>query len=107
MAGYGAFQFASPAQFGDWAQYAGLNRTTGEVEENRLAQAVKPPENMSELVNQRLGRVAAIAPAMQQLSQGNLVQAMGTMRQTAPKVTQPTQATVQDIGYDYTHGLND
>lgn len=112
MAGYGAFQFASPAQYGDWAQYAGLNRTTGEVEENRLAQAVKPPENIQQLIGQRFApaqnMMAAVAPAMQQLGQGNLIQAAGTMR-SAQKTVQPTQqpqAPVIDTGYDYTHGLD-
>lgn len=111
MAGYGAFQFSSPSEYGDWAQYAGLNRRTGEIEESRLASAVKPPENFQQYLGQRLAgseaKLAAVAPAMQQMAQGNFFQAVGTMQNAKPGVVTPqaTQAPVVDTGYDYTFGL--
>jgi hypothetical protein len=113
MAAFGAFQFASPAQYGDWAQYAGFNRTTGEIEDSRLTQGlkaaagIKPPENMQQYIQQRLepaqNRMAAVVPAMQQMSQGNVVQGIGTFRAGQPVAT-PTapQPQVFDHEYDYT-----
>lgn len=108
MAAYGGFQFASPAQYGDWAQYAGFNRTTGEIEGGALAQAVKPPENMQQYIQQRMAptqnKLGAVAPAMQQMGQGNIVQGFGTLRAGQPAAgPAPTnQAPVIDNEYDYT-----
>ena len=112
------FDFASPAQYGDWAQYAGFNRTTGEIEGMQpQQQGVAPPSSMSEFANQRLGSLggmaSAVVPAMGQLATGNVVGAASTMRQarnpaqaqpgiTTPSTTQPAPM----IGYDYTHGLD-
>lgn len=113
MAAFGGFQFASPAQYGDWAQYAGFNRVTGEVEGGALTQAVKPPQgtaqapqNIQQFVQQRLApaqnRVAAIPPAMQQIGQGNIVQGVGTFRAGQPAAAPTNQAPVDDNEYDYT-----
>lgn len=110
------FDFASPSQYSDWAQYAGFNRTTGEVEGLRpVEQGVPPPGNLSEMINQRLGSVqgviGAVAPAMGQLGTGDVMGAANTMRQvrnpaqaTAP--TAPATTVAPMTGYDYTHGLN-
>lgn len=83
-----AFQFASPSNYSDWANYAGFDRTTGE-QSNYVPGAVSPT-NLSEFVNQ------AVAPAQQKmnmltgvvsnLSQGNM---MGAYNAYKPK-TQPT-----------------
>lgn len=110
MAGFGSFQFASPSQFGDWAQYAGLNRNTGEMEGfQSQQQGVKPPESLGQLVSQRISpvqnKMAAVAPAMQQAMQGNFVQAVGTMR-SAQQTQTPQTPAVELPGYDYTHGLD-
>jgi hypothetical protein len=114
MAGYGAFQFASPSQYGDWAQYAGLDRITGEaVSQPAPQQGVAPPEDLQGYMNQRLGSVqqkmAAIPGAFQQVGQGNVTKAAGMIRgagalaggqPSAPQVSMPT------AGYDYTFGLD-
>ena len=107
MAGYGAFQFASPAQYGDWAQYAGLDRTTGEMVSQPIQQGVAPPENLQGYMDQRLSgvqqKIAAIPGAFQQASQGNITKAAGMMRSpSTPNVVQPT---IAPVGYDYTYGL--
>lgn len=109
------FDFASPSQFGDWAQYAGFNRTTGEIEGMKAPQqGVAPPENLGDYMNQRLGNASgmasAIAPAVAQLGTGNVMGAVNTMRQArnpAQQVAKPTeQQATPMMGYDYTHGLD-
>jgi hypothetical protein len=107
------FDFASPAQYGDWAQYAGFNRVTGEIDGMQAPQkGVAPPENIGDYMNQRLGSASgmagAVVPAMAQLGSGNVMGAMNTMKQARNPAQQTT--TVQQpapmMGYDYTHGLN-
>jgi hypothetical protein len=107
------FDFASPAQYGDWAQYAGFNRNTGEIEGMQAPQTgVAPPENLGDYMSQRLGpaqgMASAIAPAIGQLATGNVMGAANTMRQARNPAQQTT--TVQQpapmMGYDYTHGLD-
>lgn len=107
------FDFASPAQYGDWAQYAGFNRTTGEVDGMKAhQQGVAPPENLGDYMSQKLGSVSgvagAVAPAMGQLATGNMMGAANTMRQARnPAQQQPVaQQPAPMIGYDYTHGLD-
>lgn len=106
------FDFASPAQYGDWAQYAGFNRTTGEVDGMQAPQqGVAPPENLGDYMSQRLGSVSnvagAVVPAMGQLATGNVMGAANTMRQARNPAQQmtPTQQPAPITGYDYTHGL--
>lgn len=108
------FDFASPSQFSDWAQYAGFNRTTGEIEGMQAPQqGVAPPENLGDYMGQRLGNASgmasAIAPAVAQLGTGNVMGAVNTMRQArnpAQQVAKPTEQQPAPImGYDYTHGL--
>jgi len=106
------FDFASPAQYGDWAQYAGFNRTTGEVDGRQAPQqGVAPPENLGDYMSQRLGSASnmagAVIPAMGQLATGNVMGAANTMRQARnpTQQTTPTQQPVPITGYDYTHGL--
>jgi hypothetical protein len=111
MAGYGAFQFASPAQYGDWAQYAGLDRTTGEPTAQAAPQGVAPPENLQGYMDQRLGgvqqKMAAIPGAFQQAAQGNITKAAGMMRGAGTQaIGQPPAAQTQSMGYDYTFGLD-
>lgn len=110
MAGFGAFQFAAPSSYGDWATYAGFNRNTGEIDSAQAPQqGVKPPEDMQQYMSQRFApvqsKITGIAPAMAQASQGNFVQAMGTMRSGQQQPQQSQQAPAVDVGYDYTHGL--
>lgn len=112
MAGYGAFQFANPAQFGDWAQYAGLDRTTGEPTAQTAPQGVAPPENLQGYMDQRLGgvqqKMAAIPGAFQQAAQGNITKAAGMIRGAGTQaIGQPpvAQTPPPAMGYDYTFGL--
>lgn len=108
-----SFDFASPSQYGDWAQYAGFNRNTGEIEGMRPAeQGVAPPANLTEMVNNRLapvqGVVGAIAPAVGQLVTGDVMGAASTIKQARnpAQQTMPMQQPAPMVGYDYTHGLN-
>lgn len=110
MAGFGAFQFSSPAEYGDWAQYAGFNRRTGEMEPSPAMSGVKPPEDFQQYMSQRLAgaesRLAAVVPAMQQATQGNVFQAAQTIRNAKPATaTQAPMMPTMDTGYDYTFGL--
>jgi hypothetical protein len=108
------FDFASPAQYGDWAQYAGFNRATGEIEGMQpQQQGVAPPSNMGEFTNQRFGSLggmaSAVVPAVAQMASGNVAGAASTMRQARnPAQAQPRPSATQPapmVGYDYTHGL--
>ena len=107
------FDFSSPSQYSDWAQYAGFNRTTGEIEGMRPAeQGIAPPGNLSEMLSQRLapvqGVVGAVAPAMAQLGSGNVMGAVNTVKQARNPAQQstPLQQPAPITGYDYTHGLD-
>jgi len=107
------FDFSSPSQYSDWAQYAGFNRNTGEIEGMRpVEQGVPPPGNLSEMLNQRLapvqGVVGAVAPAMAQLGSGNVMGAVNTVKQARNPAQQstPLQQPAPITGYDYTHGLD-
>jgi len=115
MTGNGVFEFASPKNYGDWANYAGFNRTTGEIEGMSSQAGVPPPESLQGYMNQRLGSVqnklSAIAPAMQQVSQGNVMKAVGMVRNpaapvapTVPGVITPPAAPVNN-DYDYESGI--
>lgn len=97
------FDFASPSQYSDWAQYAGFNRTTGEVEGMQAPQkGVAPPENISDYMSQRF------APVVGQLATGNVMGAANTMRQARnpAQATAPVSTVAPMLGYDYTHGLD-
>lgn len=107
------FDFASPGQYGDWAQYAGFNRNTGEVEGMQAPQqGVAPPENLGDYMSQKIGSVSnmagAIAPVMSQLGAGNVMGAVNTMKQARNPAQQTvsTQQSAPMMGYDYTHGLD-
>lgn len=107
------FDFASPGQYSDWAQYAGFNRNTGEVEGMQAPQqGIAPPETMGDYMSQRLGSVqgaiGAVAPAVTQLATGNVMGAANTMKQARnpAQATAPTTTVAPMTGYDYTHGLD-
>jgi hypothetical protein len=111
MSQFGAFNFASPFEFSDWARYAGFDRKTGEMQSSPMATGIKPPEDMQQYLQQRFAPVQnkmnAIAPAAQQISQGNIVQGMNTYRAGQPAMTPtvPGQAPATPNVYDYTYGL--
>jgi hypothetical protein len=113
MAGNSAFQFSSPGTYGDWATYAGFDRNTGEIGGMQPPSGIAPPENFQDYMKQRLdpaqNKISAIAPAMQQASQGNFSKAAGMIRSPAapqiPSIQQPS-VTTAPMQYDYTHGLD-
>jgi hypothetical protein len=78
-----AFQFANPADFSDWARYAGFNRKTGEI-----GVAPDSTPSMSDLQN-RIGNTG------DQLQQGNFVQAMKTFAGYKPPSPQGMQPAPQ------------
>jgi hypothetical protein len=108
MANYGVFQFAPP-DYGDWAQYAGLDRKTGEIQSSQPSAGVPPPEDMQGYIDQRLSsakqKMAAIPGAFQQAAQGNITKAAGMVRNPAQSTNQPLMP-VFNMGYDYTHDLD-
>lgn len=118
MAGYGAFQF-KPASQGDWAQYAGFDRTTGEQAGQAAQQGVPPPENFQGYLDQRFSgvkdKMAAIPNAMQQAGQGNFSKAIGMIKNPAAPVlaapalaplgTPAEQVSAPTSDYDYLSGL--
>jgi len=50
--------------------------------------------------------MGAVAPAMAQLGQGNVMGAVGTMR-SARNLSAPAAPQQIDNSYDYTHGLDE
>lgn len=111
MADYGAFQFKSPTQFGDWAQYAGLDRVTGEPTASTTQPGVPPPEDLQGYMDQRLSsaknQMAAIPNAFQQAGQGNFGKAIGMVKNPTltPLGTPAEQISAPTSDYDYLSGL--
>jgi hypothetical protein len=108
------FDFTNPAQYGDWANYAGFNRTTGEIDGTQAPQpGVAPPENLQDYISQRIAPIEnmtnAVVPAMNKLGQGNVMGAVSTMKQARNPSQQITTASTPQMtpsmDYDYTHGL--
>jgi hypothetical protein len=96
------FDFASPSKYGDWAQYAGFNRTTGEIPDSPFATpqaGVPPPQSMGDVFKQAIApsmqKYENLSNAMSQVGQGNVVQAYNAYK--APPPAQ-TQQPVQDVG---------
>jgi hypothetical protein len=106
MAGNSAFEFASPGSYGDWATYAGFNRTTGEIDGMSSQAGVPPPQSMDQRIESAQNKLSAIVPAMQQLGQGNVSKAAGMMRNpSAPQAPTTPAPLPVDNSYDYTHGI--
>lgn len=108
------FDFASPKAFSDWTQYAGFNRNTGQIEPPAApVQGVAPPQSLSELAQQKFSNVSnmmgAVAPAIAQLGQGNVMGAVETMRSARSPAAPAAPGAPQQIdnSYDYTHGLDE
>jgi hypothetical protein len=114
-----SFDFSSPSAYGDWANYAGFDRKTGEMTSSIPAEGIKPPENFDELISQKADSLMkplnAIAPAMAQFSQGNMMQGINTLRGIKPKQPtatpavpgSPTTPAVVDTSvHDYTYGID-
>lgn len=94
----GAFGFKMP-DYGDWATYGGFNRTTGEMDESRLAKAAKgmmgvegvpPPQTLGDIVKAGIApiqqRIAGTQAAFGQAMQGNILPAYQSMgKQTETK----------------------
>ena len=114
------FDFASPSNWGDWANYAGFDRKTGEIEPSRFAAiaGAASPETLGEYVDQKTAGITApwqaISPAMSQFGQGNFMQGVNTLRGVKPKQPQPavapatpaTPAAVDPNVHDYTYGID-
>jgi hypothetical protein len=110
-------KFINPAQFSNANYFSELNPANGmtsvrDAMQGQQTQSVPPPENVGDYISQKFGPIqnmaSAVAPAMNQLSSGNVMGAVNTMKQ-ARNPAQPT-ATMQQpapmTGYDYTHGLD-
>ena len=90
---------------------AGVSGFAENVAQGQQSQSVPPPENFNELMSQKFApiqnKVGAIAPAMDQLSQGNVMKAVNTIRQPSnPNVQSGMTQPAPMVGYDYTHGLD-
>jgi len=98
-----AFQFASPGNFSDWANYAGFDRVSGEQQGYAPTGGVAPT-NISEFMSQ------AIAPAQEKMNmlsnvatnigQGNMTGAYNAMK-TKPMQKLPPIGTPVNDGFGY------
>jgi hypothetical protein len=97
------FQFASPSNYSDWANYAGFDRKTGEQQGYAPSGGVAPT-NISDFMSQ------AIAPAQQKMDmlsgvaanigQGNMTGAYNAMKQK-PMQNMPSMGTPVNNAFGY------
>lgn len=77
------FGYGDPLKFADWAQYAGLDRKTGQFMPKQPSAGVPPPENLSDFAKQQLAPIqdkfTNVAKTFGQVSQGNFSGALGSM----------------------------
>ena len=89
MASAFQFGFGNPEAYSDWAGYAGLDRKTGMFgEQPPTVSAVKPPETMDELFQQKVVAPTQakftqagekVSNAYDQFSQGNIAKGIGAV----------------------------
>jgi len=91
-----AFQFKDPGSYGDWAKYAGFDRTTGNFGSAPPTDPNKPVEPVSSLsdIGQQMiapitntwNKISAVGSA---LGGGNMVDAYNAMNQSASSFGSP------------------
>jgi hypothetical protein len=108
-----AFQFA-PQNYGDWASYAGFDRTTGTTDfgiappETKTASSedgIEPPKTIGEYFDKQIKPLKdtynQITAAGKQLAEGNMMNAYNTMQKPASQfgLSQPQQNNA--ISFDH------
>jgi len=89
-----AFQFSNPADYSDWAKYAGFDRKTGDI-------GVAPPSAPS--VDDIENKISNITS---QLQQGNVVGSVKALVGTPPVVTPTTPTYGQPLTPQTTNAVN-
>jgi hypothetical protein len=87
-----AFQFSSPSEYSDWANYSGFNRKTGE-QEAPTQSGVAPPTDFSSYLDQRtqpiMDKFNAYSNIAKQVGNGDISGAFATYQnRNAPTPTQ-------------------
>ena len=116
MNNYG-FQFKSPTSYGDWATYAGFDRTTGTTDFgggiepprsptiDESGKPIEPPKNLSEYFDRKVQPVKdawnQISAAGSQFSQGNVMNAYNTMKKPASQFGMTPAQTNEAITFDH------
>jgi hypothetical protein len=87
-----AFQFSSPSEYSDWANYSGFNRKTGELEAPTQS-GVAPPTDFSSYLDQRtqpiMDKFNAYSNIAKQVGNGDISGAFATYQnRNAPQPAQ-------------------
>jgi hypothetical protein len=98
-----AFQFGSPSDYSDWANYAGFDRKTGEQEAFKPSEGVAPPSSVSEYLTQAIApatkKMSTISNAMDNIGQGSMVGAYQAFKSPQTSLHTPV---VNANPYNYT-----
>jgi hypothetical protein len=101
------FQFASPSNYSDWANYAGFDRTTGEQKSYAPSEGIAPT-NISEFMDQA---IAPVENKMQKMSgiatnigQGNM---SGAYQAIKPNMVQKLPTLVSPINNSFGYHIDD
>jgi len=98
-----SFQFGSPSDFSDWANYAGFDRKTGEQESFKPSEGVAPPSSVADYLTQAVApvqqKMGMISNVMGNIGQGNMAGAYQAFK--SPQT--PLQTPVVNANpYNYT-----
>lgn len=77
------FGYGDPLKFADWAQYAGLDRKTGQFMPKQPSAGVPPPDNLADYAKQKMAPIQEqftnVAKTFGEVRQGNFGGVLGGM----------------------------
>ena len=101
------FQFASPSNYSDWANYAGFDRTTGEQKSYAPSEGIAPT-NISEFMDQAIAPVENKMQKMSgiatNISQGNM---SGAYQAIKPNMTLKPLTLGQPVNNGFNYHIDD
>ena len=110
-----SFQFAQP-NFGDWASYAGFDRTTGETDfgippptkeptVDASGKPIEPPKNLGEYFDRKVQPIKnaynQLTAAGSELGKGNVMNAYNTMQKPSSQFGMTSGQTNEAITFDH------
>jgi len=110
-----SFQFAQP-KFGDWASYAGFDRTTGETDfgippreslanKDASGNPIEPPKTLGEYFDRKVAPIKnaynQLTAAGSELSKGNVMNAYNTMQKPSTQFGMTSGQTNEAITFDH------
>ena len=105
-----AFQFGSPSDYSDWANYAGFDRKTGEQEAFKPSEGVAPPSTAAEYLTQAIApiqqKMGMMSSAMNNAGKGNMIGAVQAFKSPQPTIHSPVvnanpyNYSIDDLGVE-------